>query len=605
MTNVIVTNDQTGSTPVFVLATLVPGAFANFVGSYNVPSNAGCTITSTLTAAGSDKCTSTRVSATATSTCPLQGASRIVVTLACPTSAVPLGGTLVYSGTVSNAGNITLTNVSVTRDVPSPTAVVFTTATLAPGTSANFTGSYTVPTTNACSSTTSVTARANDQCAGASVQNSATITCPLITTPLIIITQNCPASPANPGGVLTYTGSISNAGNITLTNFVVKNDRSGATPVLTGLSLAPGAITNFTGSYTVPLTTQCSISSTATVTATDSCSGVSITNSMTSTCPLTTSPQIAVTLNCPVAPAPTGGLVTYSGQVSNTGNVTLNNVSVVNTQSSPSTVLTVPVLPPGASANFTTSFISPLNSCTVTATVTARGSDACTANFVTNIASATCPLITAPRLVVTENCSVTAVSPGGMLTYSGSVSNSGNITVTNVVVTNDRSGSTTIFTVPTLAPRGSANFSGSFIAPLDSCSVTSTLTASANDACTGIPLSTNATATCSLVTAPAIAVTQTCPATLTAPGGTLTYSGSVSNPGNVTLTNVVVTDDRTGSTVVYSAATLAPGVTATFTGSYVVPINSGCSVTSTLTALGSDKCTGSRIAPPPPALVRC
>jgi len=596
LTNVVVTDDQTGSTSVFVLATLAPGTFANFVGSYNVPANAGCTITSTLTASGSDKCTSTRVSATATSTCPLQGAARIVVTLACPASAVPLGGTLVYSGSVSNAGNITLTNVAVTRDIPSPSTVVFTTATLAPGTSANFTGSYTVPTTNACSSTTSVTARANDQCAGATVANSTTITCPLITTPLIIITQNCPASPANPGGVLIYTGSISNAGNITLTNFVVKNDRSGATPVLTGPLLAPGATTNFSGSYNVPLTNQCSISSTATVTASDSCSGVSITNSMTSTCPLTTSPQILVTLNCPVVPAATGGLITYSGQVSNTGNVTLNNVSVVNTQSSPSTVLTVPVLPPGAFANFTTSFISPLNSCTVTATVTARGSDACTANFVTNVASATCPLITAPRLVVTENCSVTAVSPGGLLTYSGSVSNSGNITVTNVVVMNDHSGSTVIFTVPTLAPRGFANFSGSFIAPLDSCSVTSTLTASANDSCTGIPLSTNATATCSLLTAPAIAVTQNCPATLTAPGGTLTYSGSVSNPGNITLTNVVVTDDRTGSTPVYTAATLAPGVTATFTGSYVVPINSGCSVTSTLTALGSDKCTGSRVS---------
>ena len=77
------------------------------------------------------------------------------------------------------------------------------------------------------------------------------------------------------------------------------------------------------------------------------------------TCTVATAPSIAVTLACPAVPAATGGLITYTGTVRNSGNVTLNNVVVVNNQAVPSTVLTVPSLAPGASANFTASFTAP------------------------------------------------------------------------------------------------------------------------------------------------------------------------------------------------------------------------------------------------------
>ena len=189
-----------GATPVFTVATLAPGAAANFTGSYTVPANSGCAITSTLTANARDKCTGTQVTANATATCPVQGAPNIAVTLACPATPTPLGGLLTFSGTVSNAGNVTLTNVVVRRDAPAPNTVVFSVASLAPGASANFTGSYTVPGSDACSITTSVSASANDQCAGSGVIARATISCPLVAAPRILVTQTCPANPAAPGG---------------------------------------------------------------------------------------------------------------------------------------------------------------------------------------------------------------------------------------------------------------------------------------------------------------------------------------------------------------------------------------------------------------------
>ena len=190
-----------------------------------------------------------------------------------------------------------------------------------------------------------------------------------------------------------------------------------------------------------------------------------VTNTVSTTCPITTAPAIAVTLACPATPAATGGLITYTGTVRNSGNVTLNNVIVVNNQSAPSTVLTVPSLAPGASANFTASFTAPADACSVSSTVTASGSDTCTQAVVNNSASATCPLVTTPRIVVTQICPANPATLGGLLTYSGTVSNAGNITLTNVVVTNDLSGATPVFTAATLAPGEVASFTGSYLAP--------------------------------------------------------------------------------------------------------------------------------------------
>src|SRR5439155_7364053 len=110
-----------------------------------------------------------------------------------------------------------------------------------------------------------------------------------------------------------------------------------------------------------------------------------------------------VSLTCPSVTVAAGAAITYTGTVRNSGNVILNNVTVTDSQSSPPTVLTVASLAPGASSNFSATFITSAGNCTVSSTVTARGSDACSASIVTDSASATSPLLTSARLVVTQN----------------------------------------------------------------------------------------------------------------------------------------------------------------------------------------------------------
>ncbi|MDB6066279.1 MAG: hypothetical protein JWR26_2487 [Pedosphaera sp.] len=586
LTNVLVVSDRpVANTTVFTAATLAPGVTANFTGSYTVPTNA-CSVTANLRVTAGDSCSGLTVTNGASATCTVVTAPALVVSVACPAVSATAGGSITYTGTVRNSGNVTLNNVIVVNNQPVPNTVVLTVPSLAPGVTANFTATFTTP-VNACSVSTTVTASGNDNCSNALVSNSATANCTLGSTPSIVITQVCPANPTVPGTPLVFTGTVSNSGNIALTNISVVNNLSGATPVFTAASLAPGVTVNFSGSYVAP--TNCSSTSTSTATAQSVC-GVSVVNSATTTCTILTSSSIQLTEACPVTPVTPGSVVTFTGTVRNPGLITLTNVLVVSDRpAANTTVFTAATLAPGITANFTGSYTVPANACSVTANLRVTGGDSCSGLTVTNGASATCAVVTAPALVVSVACPAVSATVGGPITYTGTVRNSGNVTLNNVIVVNNQPApNTVVLTVPTLAPGVTANFTATFTTPVDSCSVSTTVTASGNDSCTTNLVSNTASATCNLITTPSIVVTQTCPAAPAAPGMPLTYTGTVHNGGNITLTNIIVLNNLSGATPVYTLASLAPGATVNFTGSYVAPTN--CSSTSTATATAQSIC---------------
>ncbi|GDY22277.1 hypothetical protein LBMAG56_36240 [Verrucomicrobiota bacterium] len=584
LSNVIVVSDRPGpNTTVFTVATLAPGATANFSGTYTVPANA-CTVTTTFSGSGKDICTLRGVTSTVATTCTVTTAPAIAVTLACPAVSASAGGPITYTGTVRNSGNVTLNNVTVVNAQSAP-ATVLTVPSLLPGASVNFTATIAAP-ADACSVSSSVTASGSDNCTGAVVANTASATCALITTPSIVVTQSCPATPATPGSLLTYSGTVRNSGNVTLTNVVVLNNLSGSTPVFTTAVLAPGEVAGFSGSYLAP--TNCTSTSIATATGRSTC-GVAVTHSATTVCPIQTAPQLVVTMNCPVTPVVPGGTMTYSGTVRNTGNITVNNVTIVSDRpAANTTVFTVVSLAPGASANFTSSVPVPANACSVTTVFSSIGRDLCSLTMVTNSVATTCTVTTAPAIAVTLVCPIAPATAGGPIIYTGTVRNSGNVTLNNVTVVNSQTSPATVLTLASLAPGASANFTANFTAPADACSVSSSVTATGTDNCTAAVVSNSAAATCTLLTTPGIVVTENCPVTPVVPGALLTYSGTVRNSGNVTLTNVVVVNNVSGVTPVFTAAALAPGAVASYTGSYLAPTN--CSTTSAVTATGRSLC---------------
>ena len=227
------------------------GQVASFSGSW-VPANPCGPSTAILTVPATDQFTlappGTLTSST-TITCQNTLTPGIKVTKVCPAQPVSPGQLLTFSGSVSNTGNVTLTNIVVVNNQPAPNTTVFTLASLAPGAVANFTGSYLAPTN--CSVTDTLTATASSRLRRGRHQRTASATCPILTTPQIAVTAVCPTTPIVPGGTLTYSGTVRNTGNITLTNVVVVSDRPAAnTMVFTVASLAPGASTNFTASLT-------------------------------------------------------------------------------------------------------------------------------------------------------------------------------------------------------------------------------------------------------------------------------------------------------------------------------------------------------------------
>jgi uncharacterized repeat protein (TIGR01451 family) len=593
LTNILVVSDRPApNTTVFTVATLAPGALANFTGSYTLLLDNACATTVTILASGRDNCTSALVTNTAAVTCGITTAPSIAVTLACPATPVGIGGVITYTGTVRNSGNITLNNVVVVSDQPGTNRIVLNVVSLAPGASNNFVFSFTAP-SDACSVSSTVTASGFNACTAANVVNSATVTCPVGTASRITVAQNCPTNPVGPGGVLTYSGFVQNAGNTTLSNVVVTSDRSGTVPVFTVATLAPGAVANFTGSYTVPTNIGCSITSTLTAAGSDKCVGNQVTASVTTTCPVLTTPAIKVTQLCPPTTTAQGGTLTFTGFVQNTGNITLSNVVVFNDRTGTLPVFTVATLAPGGVANFTGSFTVPSNCCSVSSMVTASGKDICTGATVTDTSTTVCPVLTTPSIVVTKVCPTKSLEPGEVLRYTGSVSNAGNITLVNVIVTNSLSPSAVLGPI-TLSPGESVNYTASYIVPPDFCG-TDTVTARALDECTKIAVSNSVTTTCPIISSPRIAVTQSCPLSPTPRGGVYTFTGTVSNPGNVTLTNVfVVNNQPVPNTAVIGPITLAPGASVNFTGNYVAP-TACCEILSMITARGQDRCAGTTV----------
>src|SRR5204862_4928674 len=125
----------------------------------------------------------------------------------------------------------------------------------APGEGTIVSGTEPVP-TDVCSITDIVSVSGHDVCNNP-VSGSATNTCPVLTTPRLALSKACPPVPPTPGGVMTYSGTITNIGdvattNLTLIDSIFGTNTAAPTPPASA-RLAPGAGATFSGGYPVPL----------------------------------------------------------------------------------------------------------------------------------------------------------------------------------------------------------------------------------------------------------------------------------------------------------------------------------------------------------------
>ena len=182
----------------------------------------------------------------------------------------------------------------------------------------------------------------------------------------------------------------------------------------------------------------------------------------------------------------------------------------------------------------------------------------------------------AAELSVTKTANPTSgVKVGDTITYTVVVENTGNVSVTDGVLTDDHADlSGESFS---LAPSATATFTYTYTATqadIDAGSIVNVVTANATAARGEDPDEVTATATVTAFMNGHLTITKT---TTSAPatgesyalGETITYEIAAENDGNLTITDITVTDELTGDS--WTIASLAPGESSSaFTASYTV-----------------------------------
>jgi hypothetical protein len=300
--------------------------------------------------------------------------------------------------------NVTVVDDSGTAD-PADDVTVLGPISLAPGGSANYNGGFSA---SGASSTDNVTATGTDAISSTPVQDSAQASCAADVNPAIAVSKACTAT-INGGGTgidVLFNGTVTNTGDVALENVTVVDDSGTADPsddvtVLGPISLAPGASEPYSGGFAAS-----SASSTDNVTASgsDVVTGTPVQAGASASCAADVLPAIDVTKQCTDAPA-FGQPILFNGTVSNTGNVALLGVSVVDDNGTPAdplddVVFNLGDLAPGASANYNGSY-TPAVAGPATNTVVASASDAVQSTPVSSTANATCQVPPPPEF---EGC---------------------------------------------------------------------------------------------------------------------------------------------------------------------------------------------------------
>jgi uncharacterized repeat protein (TIGR01451 family) len=476
--------------------------------------------------------------------------------------------TIMYTITVTNTGDCKLYAVSVTDTVLG----TIWTGDLNTGATMTFTPSYTVPSPSTSVSNT-VTATGHDTLGGlkgtASQIASWTVT---ILHPTVEVTKSGPAY-AHEGDAITYTITVLNPSmDTTMYKVSVVDSVLGTLTGSFSASLAPLASETKTFTYTVP-TSSGDITNTVTVTYKDNLNQPIINTASWTVDVL--HPGISVSKTADRTMAHEGETITYTITVSNTGDCPLHSVSV--TDSLLGSIYSNG-LDYGATKTFTVTYTVPTPSGDISNTVTASGSDALglgvsnTASWYVNVVH--------PGINVVKSGPAYA-HEGDTITYTITVSNTGDTTMTKVWVFDSVLGDISGSFSNTLAAGASETKTFSYNVPTPSDDITNTVTVTYKN---GLSQPKTDTASWTVdVLHPGISVSKSGPA-YAHEGDTITYTITVTNTGDCPLYSVSVTDSLLGP--IYNNG-LAFGASKTFTVTYKIPSASG-DISNTVTASGSD-----------------
>ena len=270
---------------------------------------------------------------------------------------ITLGDGLWYGFAVSNTGNVTLDNIDVT-DNTFGIAVTCVVTTLAPGESTTCTAdaAHTVTLAEANAGNVQNTATTTGDCPGAVVDcatDDDTLDTPVAQDPAIQIIKSLSSYDDNDssgtitlGDGLWYGFAVSNTGNVTLDNIDVTDNTFGIAVTCVVTTLAPGESTTCTAdaAHTVTLAEANAGNVQNTATTTGDCPGAVVdcaTDDDTLDTPVAQDPALSLVKTGVFNDesgdgfGQAGETISYTYDVTNIGNVTLTNLSVVDSFTPP------------------------------------------------------------------------------------------------------------------------------------------------------------------------------------------------------------------------------------------------------------------------------
>ena len=381
-----------------------------------------------------------------------------------PTSGVIVGDTVTYTVVVTNSGNVTVSNISMSDTLVELSVEPFD---LAPGQSKdNITYTYTVTQADVDAGQINNTASA----AGKDPRNhevkdddDATVTT-IAAAPAITVEKTAsPATGVKAGDTVTYTVVVTNSGNVTLHSVTL--DDSMVELDEASYTLTPGGSETVTYTYTVtqadvdaqlirnivkaegfaPDERKLTAQATADVT------------------PVVSAPNLKVekTAN-PKEGVKSGNTVHYTVVVTNTGNVTIHDIQLTDTlveQNEAAFSLT-----PGGTKTFTYTYTATqadVDAGRIDNTAAAAGLDP-QDQEVSASDDETVTTLRQPGISVTKTASPkTGYKLGDTVTYTIVVTNTGNLTLHDIVVADDLTG--TKWTEITLAPGASTSLTDTYV----------------------------------------------------------------------------------------------------------------------------------------------
>ncbi|SDH67923.1 LPXTG-motif cell wall anchor domain-containing protein/conserved repeat domain-containing protein [Agrococcus jejuensis] len=411
-----------------------------------------------------------------------------------------------------------------------------------------------------------------------------------------------------PGQAPSYTITVTNAGSSPVSNVQVA-DTLAPSCVRTIGTLAVGGVTQYT--CTGPATNT-GLTNTATVSGTGiiSDSDTTVVNVGAISLAKTVTPSNGYT-------GRPGDTLSYTFTIRNSGSSELRGVTLTDPMSGLQGLAidwgtsSVASTPPGTLAAGETVIGTATYALTVTdvdrGTVTNPNAVARGLNpnqvAVTSTASATQTIPPAPALNLSKTGTLAQGATGrvgDLVTYSFSATNTGNVTLSGVTITDPHVGlSSIVYTWPGTAGvlRAGQTVTATATAPItqaeiDAGRVVNTARV-AGTSPTNVAVNGTATTTVAITQTPTIAIDKngTLATGAGAAGTLVNYTFDVVNTGNVTLTGITVSDPNVASITPPSGwtGTLAPGATARFTASHTITqteVNAG-RVSNTATVRGT------------------